>query len=137
MKTLMNNTKFAVTILMVFFAMASVQSFGMNLRDSAKDENPVELKYIGKTNNQPVFSLNLHNAEADQFTITLKNTSGDVIYTEKISGTQVERKYRLNTDELEASNIRIEVISKKNNNKTVYAINRQTHEVDDVTISKL
>jgi len=137
MKTLMNNTKFAVTILMVFFTMASVQSFGTGITDSAKDENPVELRYIGKTNNQPVFSLNLHNAEADQFTITLKSTSGDVIYSEKISGAEVERKYRINTDEIDTPGITIEVFSKKNNSKTVYAVNRQSHVVDDVIINKL
>lgn len=132
MKKAMNKTRTAAIAFMVVFTMASAPSFAV-----IKDETPVEFKYIGSSNNQPLFQLNLHNADEGQFVITLKTSSGDVLYSEKISGKQLVRKYRLSTDEFDASGITVEVSSVKSNTKVVYAVNRKTRTVEDVVINRL
>jgi len=69
--------------------------------------------------------------------ITLKDHAGNVLYTETVSGKQILRKYRLDTDEIDANDIKVEVSDKKDNSKTVYTINRSRRVVDDVIINKL
>ncbi len=132
MKNVMNKARRTAIILMVMFTIVTAQSFAKN-----NDGAPVEFKYIGTTNSQPVFQLNMHNADAGEFVITLKTSSGELLYTEKVSGKQIERKYRLNTDEIDASGITVEVSSAKDNTKIVYAVNRKTRTIEDVVINKL
>ncbi len=132
LKTVINKTKMAAIASMVIFTMASAQSFA-----GIKEEGPAEFKYIGTTNDQPVFLLNLHNADADEFVITLKATSGEVLYSEKVSGKEIERKYRFTTDEIDNGGITVEVTSKKNKSKIVYAAKRQSHTIEDVVINQL
>lgn len=131
MKTMINKTKLVAMASMLVFTVASAQS------PDIKEETPVEFKYIGTANDQPVFQLNLHNSEADEFVITLKNSAGDVLYKEKVAGIELTRKYRLDTFEIDTSKITVEVNSIKNNNKTVYTVNRTTRIVEDVVITKL
>ena len=134
--TVMNKTKMAAIVSMLIFSMATSPGFA-NTKENTKDESPVEFKYIGSTNNQPVFLLNLHNSESDEFEITLRTTSGDLLYNEKISGKEIERRYRLDTDAIDAGGIKVEVISKKDNSKVVYAVNMTTRIVADVVVNKL
>ncbi len=131
MKKLMNKSRMIMAIaIMVTFTLASAQSFAGNIGD-----NPVELKYVGNTNNQPVFLLNFNNSEADEFVVMLKDDAGYVLYSEKVEGKQISRKYRLNTEEVDG-NIFIEVSSKKSG-KTIYTVNRKSRVVEDVVVNKL
>ena len=131
MKQLISKSKMVLAIaLITTFSFTSLQSFAY------KGDTPVEFKYLGNTNDQPVFQLNLNNSESDEFVVTLKNLSGDILYSEKVSGTQISRKYRINTDEIDKE-IRVEVTSKKDNSKTVYTVSRNSHVVEDVVINKL
>lgn len=114
------------------FTVAPAQSF---ISYAAK--NSVEFKYVGTTNDQPVFQLNLNNNELAEFVVTLKDHSGNVLYTETVSGKQISRRYRLDTDEIDANDIKVEVSNRKDNSKTVYTINRNRRVVEDVVINKL
>lgn len=139
MKTVMNvnkvinKAKLAAIAFVMILTLASSASFAIT-----KEVSSVEFKYIGSTNNQPVFQLNLNNKDEDEFIINLKTATGEVLYSEKISGKQIERKYRLNTDEIDGNTgIHVEVISKNNSNKVVYAVNRTTRIVEDVIVNRL
>jgi hypothetical protein len=79
----------------------------------------------------------LNNDETAAYVVTLRDASGDVLYSEEIKGNQFPRKYRVNTDEAGVSGIRFEVKNKKDNTKTTYAVNATSHVVQDVAISKL
>ena len=114
------------------FTVAPAQSF-----ISYAAGNSVEFKYLGTTNDQPVFQLNLNNNELAEFVVTLKDHSGNVLYTETVSGKQISRRYRLDTDEIDANDIKVEVSNRKDNSKTVYTINRNRRVVEDVVINKL
>src|SRR5665647_1080225 len=51
-----------------------------------KTDNPVELNFIGKVKNHPVFQLNLNNNETEEYIITIKDESNYVLYSEKVKG---------------------------------------------------
>ena len=120
MKKVMNRAGMIAMALMVTFTMASTQK----IVAAIKTDNPVEFKYVGKVNNQPVFLLKLNNAEANEFFITLTDQTGTVIYDEKVVGKEVSRKYLLNLDEIDASEIRFQIRNKKDNSITSFTAKR-------------
>ncbi len=45
----------------------------------------------------PVYRLFLKNAENDLYFITVSDNDGTVLYSEKVSGTNITRNYQLNS----------------------------------------
>ncbi len=106
-----------------------------------KTGNPVELKFIGKIKNQPVFELNLNNNEADEYFINIKDENYNVLYSEKIKGENLSRKYQLAIDEADLNapefGVRVEVTSAKTHKTQVYKISSKTSTVENFVIAKL
>jgi len=130
MKTVIN-TLSRMSILM--FAILTM-SFAGNPENS---KNPAELTYLGTNDNHPRFQLNLNNTESDEFTVTIKNKSSEVLYKERIKGSNVSRKYQLNIEDTNASGITFEVVSKNNKSRVIYAVNETSRLVQDVSITEL
>ena len=133
MKTLINILSKTVIVLVAIFTMSFSQTTGT----PGKTENPVELKYIGSKDNQPQFQLNLNNTEADDFVVTIRNKTGEIVYKERVSGSLVSRKYQLNTDDYTASGFTFEVLSKKTKTKTAYSVSETSRLVQDISITAL
>lgn len=136
MKTVMNIFRMKTLILTATFILAFT-SAGKADTLGELGETPAVLKYIGNVNDQPVFQLTLSNTESDEFYITIKDATGYVVYTERVSGKDVTRKYRLNTDEVEVTGLTFEVKSKLNDNKVIYTIQKNGYYVEDMVVSKL
>ncbi|MEP6617341.1 MAG: hypothetical protein ABJA57_12210 [Ginsengibacter sp.] len=133
MQKVMNNSVILAMALMVTFTLASVQTEAKNKPEDSlksKTESPVEFKYIGKMNNQPLFQLNFNNVESSDFIITLTDQTGAVIYDEKISGKDLSRKYMLNLDEIDASEVKFLIKNKTNNSATNFTVKRNYSLVD-------
>jgi hypothetical protein len=133
MKTLINILSKTVIVLVAIFTMSFSQTTGT----PGKAENPAELKYIGSKDNQPQFQLNLNNTEADEFVVTIRNKTGEIVYKEKVSGSLVSRKYQLNTEDSTASGFTFEVLSKKSKTKIAYSVNETSRMVQDISITAL
>src|ERR1019366_9485077 len=106
-----------------------------------KSDNPAELKFIGKIKNQPVFQLSLNNNEADVYYINIKDANYNVLYSEKIKGENLSRKYQLDIDESELNDpgfgVRVEVTSVKTHKTQVYKISSQTSVTENIVVAKL
>ncbi|MEP6596283.1 MAG: hypothetical protein ABJA71_10070 [Ginsengibacter sp.] len=135
MKRFISRSKIIAMAFALTFSLGSVENFAQDTNN--KSDNPVELTYIGNVNNQPQFQLKLNNNEAGEFVITIKDLSGNVLYSEVATGKLFSRKYLLNIDEMGVSEIRFEVSSKKSNSKTVYAVSTTSRVVEDVAVNKL
>ena len=90
----------------------------------------MEFKYMGKMNNQPLFQLNLNNAEINEYIITLTDQTGAVIYDERVAGKELSRKYMLNLDEIDASEVRFVIKNKKDNSVTNFTVKRNYSLID-------
>src|SRR5450432_1591940 len=53
-----------------------------------KTDDPMELKFIGKVNNHPVFQLNLNNNEAGEYFISIKDENLNRLYAEKVKANE-------------------------------------------------
>jgi len=106
-----------------------------------KTDNPPELKFIGKIKNQPVFQLNLNNNAADEYYINIKDANYNVLYSEKIKGENLSRKYQLDIDASELNDpgfgVRVEVTSVKTHKTQVYKISSQTSVTENIVVAKL
>ncbi|MBK7562752.1 MAG: hypothetical protein IPI68_14955 [Chitinophagaceae bacterium] len=75
---------------------------------------PVEMKFAGLLNNQPMFQLSFYgNAQQDEFTISIRDENGNSLYRENIKGENFTKKFLLNTDEIGDDTLLFEILSKK------------------------
>jgi hypothetical protein len=132
MKTFISRSKIIALAFALTFSLTSAETFATD-----KNDTPVQLVYLGNVNNQPVFQLILNNDETSEYVVTLRDASGEVLYSEEVKGKQFPRKYRVNTEESGVSGIMFEVKNKKDNTKTVYTVSATSHLVQDVAINKL
>ena len=105
--------------------------------DKEKSTAKIELKFIGHYENQPVFQLNLQNATEDEFSITFRDDFGNVLYSAKVKGTNISKKFMLNVEEIGDSVLNVEVKGKKSNAAETYQINRNRSYVEETVVSKI
>ncbi len=134
MKNVISNSRTVAIALVALFTL----SFSATAFAGKGPENPaVELKFIGHLNSQPVYQLNLNNPEEAEYIIIIKDVAGEVLYSEKVKGAQVSRKFQLNTTEVDESEIRFEIINRKTSRSSVYEITKSTKLVQDVVVNKI
>jgi hypothetical protein len=99
---------------------------------------PVELKYIGNVNDQPLIQLTFAgNAEENEFVVVIRDEQGNSLYRELIKGENFYKKFLINTDEIADNTLRFEVISKKSNKSVVYDVSRELSYQNQVAINKV
>jgi len=137
MKQTINATKI---ITMGLFTLCTMGLTNATFAD-AKTGDPAELKFIGKIKNQPVFQLSLNNNEADEYYINIKDANYNVLYSEKIKGEKLSRKYRLDIDASELNDpefgVRVEVTSVKTHKTETYKISSKTSVTENIVVAKL
>lgn len=135
MKSIMK-TYGMVAVALTAFTLAFATTTLAN-EEKAKVAAAIELKFIGHYENQPVFQLNLTNKEEDEFIITFRDDFGNVLYSSKVKGTNISKKFMLNIEEIGDNVLNVEVRSKKNNQSEVYKINRNRSYVEETVVSKV
>ena len=137
MKTKMNATKMATIALL---ALCTIGTSTTALAEKTPNE-PIELKYMGKTENQPVFQLNLNNPETSEYFISIKDENGKVLYSEKVKGENVTRNYRFDVNEFDLSSpnfgITVEVTTAKTHKTEVFHVKSTAHVVENFEVAKL
>lgn len=122
----------AVVALTLAFSTTTLANGEKNPKNST-----IELKFIGHYENQPVFLLNLNNAEEDEFSITFRDDYGNVLYSGKVKGSNISKKFMLNTEEIGDNVLNVEVKAKKNDKAEIYQINRNRSYVDETVVNKV
>ena len=134
MKRIVRNNRILV---IAFFTVFSVASITGMANDGSK-VLPVELKYAGHVNNQPLYKLIVKgNTEHDEFTIIIKDDNRNTLYLENIKGESFSKSFLLNTEEMGDDTLHFEIISKKTKKSVAYEINRNTHLEEEMVISAM
>ena len=117
----MNKNKTMIVALMAILTTAF--SNPVTAMDKKSDPPGVEIRYVGFVSNNPVFEITTRNAVADNFIITIRDESGSLLYSEKISGKNLTRKYRIDTEEeIRKGGLRFEVRSVNSKKTQVYTV---------------
>lgn len=135
MEKIFRNKRLIVIAFFTAFSVASVQNAMAN---DGNNPIPVEMKFMGRMNNQLLFKLNFAgNAEHNDFTIVIKDEQNTTLYRQNIKGESFSKSFLLNADEIGDNKLTFEIISKKSKQSVVYEVNRKTNVVEEMTISKL
>jgi hypothetical protein len=133
MKTSVINTRNIFIALATFFAI----SIAVPAAAGEAPGQPVELKYIGKIKNQPVFELTVSGMEDNEFTVVIRDEYNDVLYKEIFKGDSITKKFLLQTEDLGNASVKFEVIAKKSEKTFVYQVNKNSRIMEDVVVNKI
>jgi hypothetical protein len=135
MKKVMNKNKAILVALMAIISTA----FSNPVSAMDKNDPPgVEIRYLGFVDNNPVFEINTNNVQADNFFITIRDESGTVLYSEKLSGKNLSRKYRIDTeDEIAEGGLRFEVRSVNSKKTEVYIAGVSENITREMAVTKI
>jgi hypothetical protein len=126
------------TTAIALFALLTIVSTGnVMANESKKSANGIELRYVGNNENQPVFQLNVNNADEDEFLVTFRDEQNNVLYSGKLKGVNISKNFQLDTDTIGDNVMSVEVKSRKSNKSEVYKINRTHSFTEDISVSKL
>lgn len=101
--------------------------------------SPIELKFTGKFDQGARFQLKMNNAESDVFLIQLKDIGGNIIHSEKLSGKNVLRNYKVVIDPefYQEFKVTFEITSKLTKETLIYNVSNTMKATNDVIIAKL
>ena len=137
MKKIIRNNRLIAIAFFTTFSVAVAPSAMGNDSNHVKPVVPVEMKFLGNMNQQPLFQLNFAgNAEQNDFTIIISDEFHEVLYREQIRGEYFSKKFLLNTDELGDAAILFEISCRKTRRTVIFRIDRNTRLVEDVVISQ-
>lgn len=135
MKKVVNRNKAIVIAFATLFS--TVFTSTVNATEG-NGEPGVEIKYIGFLQRNPVFEININKPETENFIVTIRDKSGDVLFSEKLSGKTISRKYRIDTqEEIEEGGLRFEVKSVKSNKTEVYIAGISENITREMAINRI
>ena len=131
----MNKNK---AIIIAMMALISTSFNPVSAMDKKSDPPAIEVKYLGVQEKNPVFEINLNNAQAESFIVTISDGTGTVLFSEKLSGKNFSRKYRIDTEEeITDGGLRFEVRSVNTNKTEVYIVGVSENITRGMTINKI
>src|SRR5687768_3277424 len=95
MKTANNNLNFkAITLAVV----CSLVFSNVTVANNEKKQATADLQFVCKVKNLPVFRLVLDGGKTDEYIVTVKDESGEVLFSERLKGSNISRMYKLDTE---------------------------------------
>jgi|SRR5450432_1847225 hypothetical protein len=131
----MKNFKTIAIALLAALSIASTSN--AMVTGETKPKAGIDLKFIGNTDNQPVFQLSINNTEEDEYIVTFRDEQNNLIYTSKLKGATISKNFQLSNEDGTDGTLSVEVRSRKTNKSEVYKINRTTSYTQEVVVNKL
>ena len=132
----MNKNKAIIVGLMAIISTSL--SNPVSAMDKKSDPPGVEIKYLGFSDKNPVFEITMNNAQADNYFIVIRDQSGTVLYSEKLSGKNLSRKYRIDTEEeITEGGLRFEVRSVNSKKTEVYIAGTSENVTREMAVTKI
>lgn len=99
---------------------------------------PVELKFIGKIKNQPLFQLNFQGtAQENEFDINITDQNGVLLYSSLEKGEKFSKQFLLDTDDLGDAILKFEITGRKSGNTVSYRVARKAVVQENMDVVKL
>jgi len=136
MKKVMSKNKAFIFGLMAIISTSF--SNPLSAMDKKSDPPGVEIRYLGFVNKNPVFEITTTNVQADNFFITIRDEAGTILFTEKLSGKKLSRRYRIDTEEeIADGGLRFEVRSVKSKKTEVYTAGVSENTTREMAVTKI
>ena len=136
MKKVMNKNK-AIIIAMMALISTSFSN-PLSAMDKKTDPPGVEIKYLGFLDKNPVFEIIFNNVQVDNYFITIRDEASTTLYSEKISGKSISRRYRINTEEvIPEGGLRFEIRVGSTNKTEVYVAGTTESITREMAVNKI
>jgi hypothetical protein len=109
----------------------------MSAHAQVADTSPVEFRYVGKLNDQPLFQLNISNPDNDIYTIKVFDEDGYIFYYNSVRSKIFSKKFQLQADDLPKGLFNVEIRSKNKNTVEVFRVTRSSRFVQETSVTKL
>ncbi|HVK96636.1 MAG TPA: hypothetical protein VM368_02410, partial [Flavisolibacter sp.] len=119
--TVSNSIKSSSVLLILFISLflpvaqqAQAQSFNASTN--------VVISYIGTINGQPVFNVAFDNAKKLFYELAIADDQGTLLYSEKLKDQLYEKKFQLDTPEMDDIRLVLTLTDRKGKQKQVYLV---------------
>jgi hypothetical protein len=134
MKTLNISTRLLAIALIASLTLAFTSPA---LANEDKKIVPVELKFIGNVQENPMFHLVFNGTEEAEYTIVVRDEYGNSLYHETVKGTSFIKKFVLKTETMDDSKLKFEVSSKGYAKPVVFEINTEYRYSENIVVNKV
>jgi len=135
MKRVLKNTTIVAFALLVIFTTVTTS---VTLANDSTRAAPSELKYLGITNDQLVFQLNVNGTGTENnFTVLIIDKSGNTLYRENVKGEKIAKRFLINADLVNENELKFQITNKTSNETVVYQVNQTARTIQDVVVNKL
>jgi hypothetical protein len=100
-------------------------------------KTPVEVKYLGTNETQPIFQVDINNLKGEDLFVVLKDDEGGTLYRERFNKRSFSRKFQLNLPDPSNMKVTMTVSSKDGKNTQEFQINNETKFVEDVVVTRV
>jgi hypothetical protein len=134
MKTAMYNFRMALVTLTAVFTFL----FGNTVQASGEEGDcKAELHFVNNAEKKLIFRLVLNNNSNACYVVTVADKNGDIIFAEKVSGTNISRIYKLNVENINvAEGTTFSVTNKTTKETTLYKVNSLVNVLDSAIVAK-
>lgn len=95
------------------------------------------IQFAGSTSDALLFKMHINNEKADNFTVTVKNSDGVVLFSKSFNDINFEKQFKVLKSDQDNGHYYFIVTSSNKNLEETFAVSSTTRVVDDVTVDKL
>ncbi|MEP6466552.1 MAG: hypothetical protein ABJB05_09610 [Parafilimonas sp.] len=95
------------------------------------------IQFAGSTSEALLFKVHIKNAKGDNFTLTIKNDNGDVLFTKSFNDVNFQKQFKVLKGDQDSERYYFTISSANKSLEDIYAISAASRTIDDVVINKL
>ena len=130
---------FSTAVIAMFTILVSVTTARANNeknKGSNAEASSIEFRYVGKLQHHPVYQLSISNAENEDYFVSFRDQSGNVLYSGSLKNTNSQR-FMINADEVGDEPLTLTVTARKSNKSQVYTVKRNQNVVEENVVERI
>lgn len=95
------------------------------------------VQFSGSTSDALLFKVHINNEKGDNFTLTIKNESGDILFSKSFNDVDFQKQFKVIKGDQDNGRYYFTITSNNKDLEDSYVISATAHMVEDVAINKL
>jgi hypothetical protein len=133
-------SKFGHAVRNTFLAGIFLMSLSSSAQAQDKESqsvNPVEIKYLGTIDDQPVFQLDFDNAYEKNVKLSITDENGLLLYGGRTNEKKFSKKFKFEKAGIDPVKLTFTLTTGKEKQSQVFEINTKVWTVKDVVVTRL
>jgi hypothetical protein len=93
------------------------------------------VNYVGSVDNQPIFQIEFDNKSEELFTVSIRDSDGNLLYVERSKDRKFLKRFRYQGDD--AVKLTFVLSTEKGKQTQAFEVNQNIRVVQDVVVNKL